>query len=141
MSNLEVVQRAYDAFGRGDVEAVVAALDPQIEWVEGDVDGLPYAGTHHGVQAVVNNVFAQLPTTYDNFALVPQEWVDGGDTIVMLGEVTSQKDGREATSGWLRCGLCATVAPSGSSRSRTRSRPRACSASAEPRKPLRFTQG
>ena len=26
-----------------------------------------------------------------------REWVDGGDTIVMLGELTSQKDGREAT--------------------------------------------
>jgi ketosteroid isomerase-like protein len=33
VSNLEVVQRAYEAFGRGDVEAVVAALDPQIEWM------------------------------------------------------------------------------------------------------------
>ena len=97
MSNLEVVQRAYEAFGRGDVEVVVAALDQQIEWIEGDVDGLPYAGTHHGVEAVVNNVFAQMPTTYDEFALAPQQWVDGGDTIVMLGEITLQKDGREAT--------------------------------------------
>ena len=97
MSNLEVVQRAYEAFGRGDVEAVVAALDQQIEWIEGDVDGLPYAGTHHGVEAVVNNVFAQMPTTYDEFALAPQQWVDGGDTIVMLGEITLRKDGREAT--------------------------------------------
>lgn len=97
MSNLEVVQRAYEAFGRGEIEAVVEALDPQIEWMEGDVDGLPYAGTHHGVDAVVNNVFAQMPTTYDSFAMVPKEWVDGGDTIVMLGEITSQKDGREAT--------------------------------------------
>ena len=97
MSNLEVVQGAYEAFGRGDIEAVVTALDPQIEWIEGDVEGLPYAGTHHGVEAVVNNVFAQLPTTYDNFALAPQEWVDGGETIVMIGELTSEKDGREAT--------------------------------------------
>jgi len=97
VTNLEVVQRAYEAFGRGDVEAVVAALDQQIEWIEGDVDGLPYAGTHHGVEAVVNNVFAQMPTTYDEFALAPQQWVDGGGTIVMLGEITLRKDGREAT--------------------------------------------
>jgi hypothetical protein len=97
VSNLEVVQGAYEAFGRGDVEAVAAVMDPQIEWMEADVDGLPYAGTHHGVEAVVNDVFAQIPTTYDNFSLVPQEWVDGGDTIVMLGEITLEKDDRRAT--------------------------------------------
>ena len=97
MSNLEILQGAYEAFGRGDVEAVAAAMDPQIEWIEVDVDGLPYAGTHHGVEAVVNNVFARIPTTYDNFSLVPHEWVDGGDRIVMLGEITLEKDGRSST--------------------------------------------
>ena len=97
MSNLEILQGAYEAFGRGDVEAVAAVMDPQIEWMEADVDGLPYAGTHHGVEAVVNDVFAQIPTTYDSFSLVPQEWVDGGDTIVMLGEITLEKDDRRAT--------------------------------------------
>jgi ketosteroid isomerase-like protein len=28
---------------------------------------------------------------------VPQEWVDGGDTIVMLGRVTVRLDGRESS--------------------------------------------
>ncbi len=97
MSNLEVLQRAYEAFGQGDMETVVAALDPQIEWIEGDIEGLPYAGTHRGTEAVLNNVFAQIPTTYDSFALAPQEWVDGGDTIVMLGEMSLTKAGRDAT--------------------------------------------
>ena len=98
MSNLAVVQDAYEAFGRGDMEGVVAAMDPAIEWIEGDIEGLPYAGTHHGPDAVVNEVFAQIPATYDSFEMVPQEWVDGGDTVVMLGQVTTRKDDREATS-------------------------------------------
>jgi len=98
MSNLAVVQNAYEAFGRRDIESVVAALDPDVEWIEGDIEGLPYAGPHHGSEAVVNEVFAQIPATYDSFQLVPQDWVDGGDIVVMLGEVTISKDGREATS-------------------------------------------
>ena len=97
MSNLEVVQGGYEAFGRGDIEAVAAVMDPQIEWREVDVEGLPYAGIHHGVEAVLNDVFALIPTTYDNFSIVPQDWVDGGDTIVMLGEITVEKDDRSAT--------------------------------------------
>jgi ketosteroid isomerase-like protein len=34
---------------------------------------------------------------YDSFELVPQEWVDGGDTIVMLGRVTVRLEGRESS--------------------------------------------
>ena len=77
---------------------MVAALDPDIDWIEGDIQGLPYGGGHHGAQAVVDEVFAQIPGTYDSFELEPQEWVDGGDTVVMLGRVTIRKDGREAAS-------------------------------------------
>ena len=68
MSDLEVVQNAYEAFGRGGIESVVAALDPEIEWIEGDIEGLPYAGAHHDTKAAVNEIFAQMPSTYDSFA-------------------------------------------------------------------------
>ena len=97
MSNLEKLQELYGAFGRGEIEAVLAALSPDVEWVEGDIDGLPYRGTNRGPDAVGQNVFAQIPATYDSFELAPQEWVDGGDTIVMLGRVTVRLDGREAS--------------------------------------------
>ena len=40
MSNVELVQRVYAAFGRGDIPAVLAAFDAQIEWRE--AEGNPY---------------------------------------------------------------------------------------------------
>jgi uncharacterized protein len=97
MSNLEIVQSAYQAFGEGDIKTVLAVLDPQVEWIEDDVPGLPYAGTNRGAQAVAERVFAQMPDTYESFELVPEDWIDGGDTIVMLGRVTIAKEGREET--------------------------------------------
>ncbi len=97
MSNLEKVQEMYGAFGRGDIASVLAALAPDVEWVEGDIEGLPYRGAHHGPDEVAQNVFSQLPGVYEVFELVPEEWVDGGDTIVMLGHVTVRLDGREST--------------------------------------------
>ena len=87
----------YGAFGRGDIASVLAALAPDVEWVEGDIEGLPYRGAHHGPDEVAQNVFSQLPGVYEAFELVPEEWVDGGDTIVMLGHVTVRLDGREST--------------------------------------------
>jgi ketosteroid isomerase-like protein len=97
MSNLEMVQKVYEDFLTGNIESVMGALDADVEWIEGDIEGLPYAGTHHGSAAVLENVFMAIPMTYDSFELAPEEWVDGGDTIVMLGRITTQKDGREAS--------------------------------------------
>ena len=97
MSNLEQIQELYGAFGRGEIEPVLAALAPDVEWVEGDIEGLPYRGVHRGPEAVGRDVFAKIPGAYESFELVPQEWVDGGDTIVMLGRVTVRLDGRESS--------------------------------------------
>jgi uncharacterized protein len=97
VSNLEQIQELYGAFGRGEIEPVLAALAPDVEWVEGDIEGLPYRGVHRGPEAVGRDVFAQIPGAYESFELVPQEWVDGGDTIVMLGRVTVRLEGRESS--------------------------------------------
>lgn len=40
MSNVEIVKSVYEAFGRGDVPSVLAAIDPRIEWSE--AEGNPY---------------------------------------------------------------------------------------------------
>lgn len=31
-ANLETIQAAYAAFGRGDIQALMALIDPQVEW-------------------------------------------------------------------------------------------------------------
>jgi uncharacterized protein len=120
VSNLEQIQELYGAFGRGDIEPVLAALAPDVEWVEGDIEGLPYRGVHRGPEAVGRDVFAQIPGAYESFELVPQEWVNGGDTIVMLGRVTVRLDGRESTKAWPRSGSSRTARSRASSLSRTR---------------------
>ena len=39
-TNVEAIREAYAAFGRGDVPAVLAVLDPNIEWME--PEGYPW---------------------------------------------------------------------------------------------------
>ena len=96
VSNLEQIQELYGAFGRGEIEPVLAALAPDVEWVEADIEGLPYRGVHRGPEAVGRDVFAQIPAPTVVRARAA-EWVDGGDTIVMLGRVTVRLDGRESS--------------------------------------------
>lgn len=84
MSNLNVVQGVYEAFAEGNVPSVLGALSPDIVWTE--AEGFPYAGTYIGPNAVLDNVFMRLGTEWDGFAAVPDEFIDAGGTVVVLGK-------------------------------------------------------
>jgi len=81
--NVELAREGYRAFARGDVPAVLATMDPKVKWTE--AEGFPYAGTHIGPDAVMENVFARLGSEWDGWAAVPDEFIDAGDTVVVLG--------------------------------------------------------
>ncbi len=84
--NVALAQSVYDAFARGDVPTVVGAMDPNIEWIEPEAPGFPFGGVRRGPQEVVDNVFALLQTYYQEIAFLPQEFVDDGDRVLVLGE-------------------------------------------------------
>jgi ketosteroid isomerase-like protein len=84
MSNLESVQGLYEAFAKGDVPTVLGFLDPNIAWTE--AEGFPYGGTYNGPNAVLEGVFMRLGSEWDGFAVVPDEFIDAADTIVVLGK-------------------------------------------------------
>lgn len=88
MSNLKAVQGVYDAFAKGDIPAVLAVLSPDVDWTE--AEGFPYGGTYIGPNAVLNGVFMRLGTEWEGFAAIPDEFIDGGDTIVVLGKYSGK---------------------------------------------------
>ena len=84
MSNLEIVKRSYRAFGRGDMDAVLADMDEGIEWQQ--AQGLPHGGTYRGIAEVRRNVFDPLDRDWwSEFSAEPDELLDAGDEIVALG--------------------------------------------------------
>ncbi|MGE0130723.1 MAG: nuclear transport factor 2 family protein [Blastocatellales bacterium] len=86
MSNLNVIQGAYSAFAKGDVPAVLGILDANVVWKE--ADGFPLTGTYNGPQAVLEGVFMRIGPLWEGFAVTPQEFIDGGETVVALGQYT-----------------------------------------------------
>lgn len=88
MSNLDSVQRVYDTFAKGDIPAVLAFLSPDIKWTE--AEGFPYGGTYVGPSAVLEGVFMRLGTEWDRFSAVPEEFIDAGDTVVVLGKYSGK---------------------------------------------------
>ena len=81
----DIVRNLYDAFGKGDVPAVLGALDPEIHWNEAEnfpyADGNPYVGP----QAVVQGVFQRIGTDIEAFTVVPERFVEGDDAVAVQG--------------------------------------------------------
>ena len=80
--NIAVVRELYEAFGRGDVPAVLAGFDENIEWNESA--GMPYGGQYHGPQAVAENVFGPVTNDFDGFSVEPEKVLADGDLVVVL---------------------------------------------------------
>jgi ketosteroid isomerase-like protein len=84
MSGVEIAARSYDAFARDDLDAVLADLDPQIEWHQ--AQGLPHGGLYRGVDEVRRNVFEPLDRDWwETFTVTPEQFLDAGDEVVVIG--------------------------------------------------------
>ena len=87
MSNetVAVVRAIYDAFAAGDVPKVVSLMAPDMEWNE--AENFPYAdgNPYRGPDAILAGIFARLGSEWDGFAAVPDEYLDAGDSVVVLG--------------------------------------------------------
>ncbi|HYJ81467.1 MAG TPA: nuclear transport factor 2 family protein [Allosphingosinicella sp.] len=83
--NVELIRGIYDAFAAGDIEGVVGRMSPDMVWNE--AENFPYAdgNPYRGPEAILGGVFARLGSEWDGFAALPEEFLDAGDTVVVLG--------------------------------------------------------
>ncbi len=110
-TSAEVVRSMYDAFATGDVPAVVARMDPQVEWNE--AENFPYAdrNPYMGPDAVVEGVFARLGAEWEYWNIQVDHVLDAGSNVVVLGryhakhrETGKEMDAQCAHIWWLRDG-------------------------------------
>ena len=83
--NKKTIEGMYEAFGRGDIQFVIGALDPDVEWWEAEnfiyADRNPYLGP----QAVLEGVFARIAAEWEWFTVTPKEVLDAGESVVGRG--------------------------------------------------------
>jgi uncharacterized protein len=83
-SNLEIIQSAYAAFGRGDIQSLLALIDPQVEWDNPGPREVPWAGSFRGHDGV-GAFFSALGASVDFEAFGPQTFFAQDDRVVVLG--------------------------------------------------------
>lgn len=89
MSNVDTARSAYEAFGRGDLEALKDDFAEDAVWVSSDE--LPLGGETRGRDAIMGN-FAQIPNYWSSFSVEPSEFIDAGDYVVVRGTQRAGND-------------------------------------------------
>jgi uncharacterized protein len=79
--NVQVLRAGYAAFARQDIPAVLAVFDEDISWTA--PDSVPTGGTFHGHDGVLG-FFGSLTEHFESMSVEPQEFIDAGDTVVVI---------------------------------------------------------
>lgn len=97
-NNLALITRLYSAFRARDYEAFRQICAPEIVWIQNP--GFPGGGTHHGAEAVIENVFKTFRNAWDNWKFEIDESLDAGTAVVVLGKYTAvhKASGKEMTA-------------------------------------------
>jgi ketosteroid isomerase-like protein len=91
--NIQIVREAYDvAFGQRNVEGVMGRFAPDFTWHQrAEWPGRPTYGASEMPQ-----LWADLDETYPDMNLMPVEFVDAGEYVVVTVETSSGLRGSDA---------------------------------------------
>jgi hypothetical protein len=90
--DLKTIQTGYEAFGRGDIPAVLALFDEKIAW---HITGRsPLAGTYTGHEEVVGFFTQLVERSGGTFTLETHDFLASDDHVVVLTHSTAQREGR-----------------------------------------------
>jgi ketosteroid isomerase-like protein len=91
--NVQTVQSIYEAFGRGDVPAILERLDPNVVWDEdGHSWGIPWYEPRRG-RDEVEKFFGELADGLMIHRLDPKNILVGGDQVAVVMDLESEVKG------------------------------------------------
>lgn len=96
-----IVQQAYEAFGRGDVPGILNLVAAEVDWEFVGSVSLPYAGRRRNHQEVAG-FFAAVAQADDIHSFEPEEFIEAGEHVTVLGweSSTARDTKKEFQSQW-----------------------------------------
>ena len=74
--NVEVTRRGYEAYARGDLDAVLADIDPEMITYRAEPDGATFKGWKGFLAAIAED--------FDDFTITPAEFIEANDRQVVV---------------------------------------------------------
>lgn len=101
MNATTVVKQAYDAFGRGDIQAILDLVADDVDWEFVGPPDLAYARRRRSKKDVAD-FFADLPRADDIHTFEPREFIEANDNVTVLGweESTALDTGKDFKTEW-----------------------------------------
>jgi uncharacterized protein len=96
--NVDVLQSAYDAFGRGDIPAVMSVFGDDIDWHAPAV--LPQGMDARG-QGEVGQFFQRLGSVWEDLKVEVDDFVASGDKVAVVGRASGKLGGSETGYGFV----------------------------------------
>jgi uncharacterized protein len=96
-ANTQLVQDAYTAFGRGDVQSIIDSLTDDVIWqgVKGAGKNVPMSGERRG-KAAVTEFFSLVGANVTFSRFEPREFVAQGDKVVAIGRYTATTSAKKS---------------------------------------------
>jgi uncharacterized protein len=102
--NTKLIQDAYAAFGRGDIQALLGYFDDSIVWstIHGANPAIPTSGVWRGKSGIAE-FFQKLAAEQTFQTFEPREFIAQGDSVVVIGhyESTFTHNGKKFASDWV----------------------------------------
>ena len=92
---IDQMRERYDKFSQGDIDGATDLWADDFVWDGGDSSELPGGGEHNGKQEALE-VLGQVVGSWDEFRLTPDEFLEEGDTVVVLGHTDVKKGDQSA---------------------------------------------
>ena len=98
--NIACLKELYQAYGEGNIEPVIAALDEDVRWCSmGSTGDLPWLGQCHGFEGVVN-YFQTLAASITVNSYEPEYFVADGDRVVAIVSLSITHNATGRTSNF-----------------------------------------
>lgn len=99
--NEQTARKVFECFGRGDMPGMLGVIAEDVVWRMEGAEVVPYTGERHGHAGVVD-FFQQLGGNVEFESFEPQEFIAGGDKVVVLGSERGRvrANGRTFVNDW-----------------------------------------
>ncbi len=89
------MRQRYQEFSQGDLEAALQDWADDFVWQGSNSPDLPGGGEHTGKDQAIK-ALQEAVGAWDSFELTPDEFYEGGDTVVVLGHTNVTKGDQSA---------------------------------------------
>jgi ketosteroid isomerase-like protein len=93
--HVEQMRERYDEFNQGDIESATQDWADDFEWEGSNSTELPGGGKHRGKDEALG-VLQQVVGAWDEFKLTADEFLEEGETVVVLGHTEVKKGDQSA---------------------------------------------